>query len=240
MSEDRHDARLHAPSVASRQHHRHWSGGSWPHDQQFLEAEEPPGRRGHPIVPNDSDIDLPAAIRTSAIRSTAETTAVGTNGTSPTPTPNPSGAGALLGRPIGWSRRATRWIRRVRLTLAAAITPDATGGPTDWAFGARSIRSAVPRGPLGRTVGSSRSRLEARARPVDMDHRHGRRRAGALAALGKAARHLPALQGRVRPPSDERSGTSERRRVQSGRSGRGRSSLAAPIPQDRRRAGLGG
>ncbi len=28
--------------VASRQHHRHWSGGSWPHDQQFLEAEEPP------------------------------------------------------------------------------------------------------------------------------------------------------------------------------------------------------
>ena len=40
------DAQTTRASVASRQHHRHWSGGSWPHDQQFLEAEEPPSRAG--------------------------------------------------------------------------------------------------------------------------------------------------------------------------------------------------
>ena len=111
-----------------------WFG---PHDQQFLEAEGTPLSAGPSDRAERSDIDLPAATRTSAIRSTAETTAVGTNGTSPTPTPTPVRSRALLGRPIAWSRRATRWRRRVQLTLAAAITPDATGGPTD----CRSVRA---------------------------------------------------------------------------------------------------
>ena len=132
VSEDRHDAQLHTPSVASG-------------DNITVTGAVV---RGHMINSSSRPRNplVGGAIR--SCRTTATSICHGPSGRLPSGGPrrrqrlgptarprrrrrHPSGAGALLGRPIGWSRRATRWIRRVRLTLAAAITPDATGGPTD-------------------------------------------------------------------------------------------------------------
>ena len=159
VSEDRHDARLHAPSVPRRDNITVTGAVVRGHmiNSSSRPRKTPVGGAIRSCRTTATSI-CPTAIRTSAIRLTAGDDGVGTNDTSPTPTPTP-----VRSRSVARASHrvvapySTRWIRRVRLTLATAITPDAIHGPADWAFGARSIRSAVPGGPLGRTVGSSRT-----------------------------------------------------------------------------------